>query len=67
MNRLLPIALAFALGAGAVSLVAQGPTASSSWLLASDAGCEQNLIPAMVTPVRYPLPAYAAGLGAFRQ
>jgi len=65
MERFLPIALAFALGVGAASLVDSSPT---RWLTTEQAGSSDvSLIPPLDAPVRYPLPAYAAGLGSFRQ
>ncbi len=63
MDRMMPIAVAFALGAVAASMV-QFPT--DSWSLASNAAAsEQRLIEPLDTAVRYILPADVAGLRVF--
>ena len=60
MERMMPIAVAFALGAVAASMV-QFPM--DSW--SSAAANEQALIQPLDTAVRYNLPADVAGLRVF--
>jgi len=63
MERMMPVVVAFALGAVAASMV-QFPTDSWS-LMANASASEQALIAPLETPVRYNLPADAAGLRVF--
>ncbi|MBL8705376.1 MAG: hypothetical protein JNM30_11050 [Rhodospirillales bacterium] len=60
MDRMMPIAVAFALGAVAASMV-QFP--SQSW--SNAAGGDQVLIEPLDTGARYTLPADVAGLRVF--
>lgn len=63
MDRMMPIAVAFALGAVAASMV-QFPT--DSWSLTSNAAArEQVLIEPLDAEARYVLPAEFAGLRVF--
>lgn len=63
MDRMMPVVVAFVLGAVAASM-AQFPTHSWS-LMANAAASEQALIEPLDTAVRYTLPADAAGLRVF--
>lgn len=63
MERLMPVIVAFALGAVAASMV-RFPTDSWS-LTANAAASEQTLMQPLDTVVRYNLPADAAGLRVF--
>jgi hypothetical protein len=62
MERMMPVVVAFALGAVAASMV-QFP--SDSWLMANAAASEHKLIEPLDTAVRYTLPADVAGLRVF--
>ena len=63
MERIVPITVAFVLGAGAALLV-QIPTQSLSWTADDSANA---LIEPLSMPSRYPMPSYGAGLAALRQ
>lgn len=63
MERIMPIAVAFALGAVAASMV-QFP--AGSWSLTSNAAAsEQGIIQPLDAGARYTLPADVAGLRVF--
>jgi len=62
MERMMPVIVAFALGAVTAAMV-QSPT--DSWLMANAAASEQTLLEPLDTAVRYNLPADAAGLRVF--
>jgi len=60
MERLVPIAVAFALGAVAASFA---PMPIGNF---ATAGAAEEMIQPIATATRYPLPAYAARLAAFK-
>ncbi|MCC7049315.1 MAG: hypothetical protein IT562_21565 [Alphaproteobacteria bacterium] len=63
MERIVPITIAFVLGAGAALLV-QTPAQTFSFTADDSAGA---LIEPLAMPSRYPMPSYGAGLAALRQ